>query len=242
MTELSIVKGATDTPLIESAIGVFFDEACRQHANELALVSRHQNIRLTYAQLRQKVDALACGLLRLGLVPGDRVAIWSPNNEEWALTQFAAAKAGLIVVNINPAYRLAELEYAINKVGCRAIILSPAFKSSDYLRMIVELAPEIPHVAAGQLEPLRLPSLRWVIRLGAEKTPGMLNFGDLLAPPSGAEAEALQKLGAGLKANDPINIQFTSGTTGAPKGATLTHSNILNNGRFRRRRHPPEGR
>ena len=232
MTELSIVKGATDTPLIESAIGAFFDEACRQHANELALVSRHQSTRLTYAELREKVDALACGLLRLGLVPGDRVAIWSPNNEEWALTQFAAAKAGLIVVNINPAYRLAELEYAINKVGCKAIILSPAFKSSDYLRMIVELAPEIPHVAAGQMESLRLPSLRWVIRLGEEKTQGMRNFRDLLAPPSGAEADALQKLGAGLKASDPINIQFTSGTTGAPKGATLTHSNILNNGRF----------
>ena len=232
MTELSIVKGATDTPLIESAIGAYFDAACRQHANELALVSRHQNTRLTYAELRQKVDALACGLLRLGLVTGDRVAIWSPNNEEWALTQFAAAKAGLIVVNINPAYRLAELEYAINKVGCKAIILSPAFKSSDYLEMIVELAPEIPHVAAGQLEPLRLPSLRWVIRLGEEKTPGMLNFGDLLATPSGEELDALQSLGASLKANDPINIQFTSGTTGAPKGATLTHSNILNNGRF----------
>ena len=117
-------------------------------------------------------------------------------------------------------------------MGCKAIILSPAFKSSDYLRMIVELAPEIPHVAAGQMESLRLPSLRWVIRLGEEKTQGMRNFGDLLAPPSGAEADALQKLGAGLKASDPINIQFTSGTTGAPKGATLTHSNILNNGRF----------
>ena len=232
MTELSIVKGATDTPLIESAIGAFFDDACRQHATELALVSRHQKTRLSYAQLREKVDALACGLLRLGLVPGDRVAIWSPNNEEWALTQFAAAKAGLIVVNINPAYRLAELEYAINKVGCKAIILSPSFKSSDYLGMIVELAPEIPHVAAGQLESLRLPSLRWVIRLGKEKTQGMLNFGDLLARPSGAEVDALQKLGASLKASDPINIQFTSGTTGAPKGATLTHSNILNNGRF----------
>ena len=228
----SYVRGETQTPLIEIPIGQFFDEACREHAGVDALVSRHQKIRLTYAELRQKVDALACSLMRLGLAKGDRIAIWSQNNAEWLFTQYATAKTGLILVNINPAYRLSELDYAINKVGCKALILSPAFKSSDYLKMICDLAPEIPHVAPGQLESLRLPSLRHVIRLGAEKTPGMFNFDDFLTPPSQAELDALQKLGASLSVGEPINIQFTSGTTGAPKGATLTHRNILNNGRF----------
>jgi len=232
MTELSLVKGATDIPLIESTTGAFFDEACQRHADELALVSRHQNVRLSYAQLREKVDALACGLLRLGLAKGDRVAIWSPNNYEWALTQFATAKAGLVLVNVNPAYRLSELEYAVNKVGCKAIILAPSFKTSDYLQMICALAPEIPHAAPGRLESYSLHSLRWVIRLGEDKTPGMLNFADLLAAPAPSERQALQALGESLDAKDPINIQFTSGTTGAPKGAMLTHRNILNNGRF----------
>jgi fatty-acyl-CoA synthase len=232
MTEPSIVKGAIDSPLIELTIGAFFDQACREHGGELALVSRHQNARLTYAQLREKVDALACGLLRLGLAKGDRVAIWSQNNEEWTVTQFAAAKAGLILVNINPAYRLSELDYAINKVGCRALILSPAFKSSNYLAMIAELAPEASTGGTGPHRLTKFPTLEWLIRLGAEKTPGMLNFGDLLHAPSQSEHEALQKLGATLRATDPINIQFTSGTTGRPKGATLTHRNILNNGRF----------
>jgi fatty-acyl-CoA synthase len=187
---------------------------------------------LNYGELRREVDKLAAGLLTLGLEPGDRIGIWSPNNSEWVLTQFATAKAGLILVNINPAYRLSELDYAINKVGCKALILSPAFKSSDYLKMICDLAPEIPHVAPGQLESLRLPTLRHVIRLGRDKTPGMFNFDDLLEAPSQAELDALQSLGAKLDVRDPINIQFTSGTTGAPKGATLTHRNILNNGRF----------
>ena len=232
MTELSIVKGATDTPLIEQTIGAYFDEACDVHAGELALVSRHQHVRLTYRQLRDKVDALACGFLRIGLVKGDRVAIWSQNNEEWALTQFAAAKAGLILVTINPAYRLAELEYALNKVACKAIVLAPSFKSSNYLGMIADLAPEIAQSRPGELHAPRLSHLRWVIRLGDETTPGTVNFGDLLAEPSEAEFAALQALGATLHASDPINIQFTSGTTGNPKGATLTHRNILNNGRF----------
>jgi len=232
MTELSLVKGDIATPLIERTIGAYFDEACEEHAERWALISRHQEMRLTYAQLRERVDALACGLLRLGLQKGERVAIWSPNRVEWTLTQFATAKAGIILVNINPAYRLAELDYALNKVGCAALILSPAFKSSDYIGMIAELAPEAATGDARAQKFARLPSLRLLIRLGAEKTPGMLNFDDLLTPPDPLERAALQALGAELKATDPINIQFTSGTTGHPKGATLTHRNILNNGRF----------
>ena len=232
MTQPSLVVGPTETPLLEVPIGAYFDAACAAHADTLALVSRAQDIRLTYRQLRDEVDALACGLRRLGLGTGERVAIWSPNNAEWALTQFAAAKSGLVLVTINPAYRLAELEYALNKVGCAALILAPAFKSSDYLGMIAALAPELASSAPGRLAAARLPHLRWVIRLGVEKTPGMANFADLTAPPSPAERDALQGLGATLDAREPINIQFTSGTTGAPKGATLTHRNILNNGRF----------
>ena len=232
MAQPSLVKGATDTPLIEEAIGAYFDATCDAHADMLALVSRAQGVRLTYGALREQVDALACGFLRMGLVKGDRLAIWSPNNAEWALTQFAAAKAGLVLVTINPAYRLSELEYALNKVGCKALVLAPSFKSSDYLGMIVDLAPELAASAPGRLEAARLPTLRWVVRLGADKTPGMANFDDLLAPPSPVYLAALQALGATLDAREPINIQFTSGTTGAPKGATLTHRNILNNGRF----------
>lgn len=232
MNELSVVQGSTDVPLIESTIGAFFDGACREHAAETALISRHQNIRFTYAELREKVDALACGLSRLGLAKGDRVAIWSQNNAEWALTQFATAKAGLILVNINPAYRLSEVDYALNKVGCRALILSPSFKSSDYLGMIATLAPEAATSEPGKLKAAKLPTVEWLIRLGEDETPGMLNFSDLLGAPTREELDALQTLGATLKAGDPINIQFTSGTTGSPKGATLTHRNILNNGRF----------
>ncbi len=229
---LSYVKGSTETPLIEATIGQFFDRACLEHANRDALISRHQNVRLTYAELAVKVDSLACALLRLGLARGERVAIWSQNNLEWALTQFATAKAGLILVNINPAYRRSELEYAINKVGCRALVISPSFKSSDYLAMIADLAPELAQCASGELVSARLPTLKWVIRLGDGKTPGMSNFSDLLEAPSPAEIDALAELGASLSNRDPVNIQFTSGTTGAPKGATLTHRNILNNGRF----------
>jgi fatty-acyl-CoA synthase len=232
MTQLSYVKGAIEAPLIEITIGQFFDEACCVHAERDALISRHQNQRLTYTELALKVNALACALLRLGLTKGDRVAIWSQNNVEWTLTQFATAKAGLILVNLNPAYRRSELEYALNKVGCRALIMSPAFKSSDYLAMINDLAPELVHCAAGDLAAQRLPSLKLVIRLGADETRGMLNFNDLLTAPNALELAALETLAASLNAHDPINIQFTSGTTGEPKGATLSHRNILNNGRF----------
>lgn len=232
MMNLAHVKGDTTHPLIETTIGQLFDATCARHPDVDALISAHQNIRLTYAQLQGQVNALAVSLRRLGLGKGDRLGIWALNTAEWALTQFATAKLGIILVNINPAYRTWELKYAINKVGCRALIISPSFKTSDYVAMLNELAVELASSAPGGLDARNLPTLRWVIRLGTGKTPGMLNFDDLLAPPSKGELETLQTHGETLDANDPVNIQFTSGTTGAPKGATLTHRNILNNGFF----------
>ena len=224
--------GASNVPLIGQTIGVFFDHAVDLWGNRYALIVRHQNIRWTYAELKEQVDAFAAGLLSLGLEPGQRIGIWSQNNAEWAVTQFATAKAGLILVNINPAYRLSELEYALNKVQCAALVISPSFKTSDYVQMVRDLAPEIDNGTPGQLEAEKLPHLRTVIRMGEEATPGMYNFAQIAAMGSDQERLSLTALSRELQFDDAINIQFTSGTTGFPKGATLTHHNILNNGYF----------
>ena len=232
MQQPSYVSGISAIPLIGQTIGRYFDDACAEHAAREALVVRHQGVRLSYAELRRQVDAVACGLLRLGLRGGDRIGIWAPNTLEWTLIQFAAAKAGLVLVTINPAYRRSELEYALNKAGCRALVLAPAIKSSNCLEILGGLAPELDHAAPGQLRAAALPGLEYVIRLGAEHTPGMLNFPALLARPDADELARLEEIGASLQFDDPINIQFTSGTTGSPKGATLSHHNILNNGYF----------
>jgi fatty-acyl-CoA synthase len=228
----SYVHGASSQALIGHTIGAFFDQAARRWAERTALVVRHQQVRWSYAELQQRVNACAAQLLALGLRPGDRVGIWAPNCAEWVLTQFATAKAGLVLVNINPAYRLGELEYALNKVDCRALILAPQFKSSDYLAMVNELAPELAAAVPGQLHAARVPGLRMVVRLGREATPGMLNFDALLAAPDADALARLEQVASQLQFDDAVNIQFTSGTTGFPKGATLSHHNILNNGFF----------
>jgi fatty-acyl-CoA synthase len=215
----SYVHGASPVPLIGETIGAHFDRITMKYRDRDALVVRHQDIRWSYGELRRRVDNVAAGLRRLGLEPGERVGIWSQNCAEWVLAQFATAKAGLILVNINPAYRRSELEYALNKVQCKALILSPEFKSSNYIEILQDVA-------------IGLPFLKTVIRLGKQQTPGMLNFGELTVDASDAEVEQLEALGHRLQFDDPINIQFTSGTTGSPKGATLTHHNILNNGFF----------
>jgi fatty-acyl-CoA synthase len=230
--ELSYVHGANDQPLIGKTIGQFFDDACAKWATRSALVVRHQNVRLSYAELREAVDNLAAGLLTLDLNPGDRIGIWSPNNSEWVLTQFASAKAGLILVNINPAYRTAELEYALNKVGCKALILAERFKTSDYVGMLRELAPELGHAQPGKLESARLRTLRSVVLLGDSWHPGTFRFSEIMTRGGASERKRIADLAPQLQFDEPINVQFTSGTTGFPKGATLSHHNILNNGFF----------
>ncbi|ODS65941.1 MAG: AMP-binding protein [Acidovorax sp. SCN 68-22] len=236
----SYARGATATPLIEQTLGAFFAAMAARQPEREALVSRHQGLRYTYAQLQAEARRLASALLRQGLVPGDRVGIWSHNNAEWVLMQLATAQVGLVLVNINPAYRTSEVEYALNKVGCKLLVTMARFKTSDYLGMLRELAPEWTGQQPGKLGAMKLPLLRTVVWIdggtdaaggqGAEE-PGLLRFSELIARGDAADPR-VDAVAAGLAATDPINIQFTSGTTGFPKGATLTHRNILNNGFF----------
>ena len=228
---LSIDIGSTEQPLIEQSLGHFFDGMVERYPERPALVSCHEGIRWSYRELQQESNRLASALLESGLEVGDRLAIWSNNNAPWLLTQLATAKIGVILVNINPAYRVSELEYALNKVGCKALITMCDFKGSNYLGMINELAPELSQCAVGHLTAARLPALKTVIHLGEQEVTGMLRFADLMQRGSPSDAR-LTTIGASLKNDDAINIQFTSGTTGFPKGATLTHRNILNNGFF----------
>ncbi|HVZ45752.1 MAG TPA: AMP-binding protein [Ramlibacter sp.] len=220
---LSYDRGPADHPLIEQTIGDFFDAIAGREPQRLALVSRHENRRLTYRELQRQSNRLASALLRAGLVPGDRIGIWSHNNVAWVLMQLATAKTGLVLVNINPAYRACEVEYALNKVGCKALVTMPRFKTSRYMDMLREL---------GRARLPGLDRIWWIdgpsdvsSEAGAERFSTLLDSGD----PDDPGVAAVQ---ATLDPHDAINVQFTSGTTGFPKGATLTHRNILNNGFF----------
>jgi fatty-acyl-CoA synthase len=230
---LSYVRGATDIPLSEATVSRFFLDTVRRFPDCPAVVFREQNIRWTWRQFAGEIDALASGLLALGIAAGDRVGIWSPNRAEWLLTQFATARIGAVLVNINPAYRLAELEYALNKVSCKAIIAAEQFKTSKYLEMLETLAPELAGAEPNALQAAKLPDLRAVIRMGEAKRAGMLNFDEVMRiGREQLDASRLDALEAKVNPTEPINIQFTSGTTGNPKGATLTHRNIVNNARY----------
>ena len=226
---LSIARGPTDRPLLETTIGVALSRAAELWGDRLALVSRHQGVRMTWAQFDAEASRIATGLMAQGVKAGDRVGIWAPNCAEWAVIQFATARIGAILVTINPAYRTSEVEFALNKVGCSVLVTAARFKTSDYIAMLREIGPE------------RLPDLRLVVTLGDAAHDGCMRWADLAREPDHA---ALARAESALSVHDAINIQFTSGTTGLPKGATLTHHNILNNGYFtgRNLRLSPEDR
>ena len=226
---LSHVKGSTVRPLLDATIPAFLAEVVRRHRGRTAAVFRAAGERWTYEQLARRADRFAAGLLSLGLYRGDRIGIWAPNRPEWLIAQFATARIGLILVNINPAYRASELEYALNQVGAKALITARQLKTSAYLEMLREVAPELDRCRPGRLEAERLPALRTVIQLGPDPAPGCFAFDEVMDRGGGGQRWRLDAISAGLRPNDPINVQFTSGTTGAPKGATLTHRNIVNN-------------
>ncbi|WEK43412.1 MAG: AMP-binding protein [Candidatus Sphingomonas colombiensis] len=216
---MSIVSGADTPPLIEHTIGVALEHAAARWGEREALVSVEQDIRWTFTELLEQADRFAAGLLALGLEPGDRIGIWAPNCVEWTVTQFAAARAGLILVTINPAYRASEAAFAMSKAGLVALVFADRFKTSDYAAMISEIAPD-------------LPALRKIICVGAAPHLDWIPFEMVAAHAAEADRERLRAIAPTLVATDAINIQFTSGTTGQPKGATLSHRNILNNGYF----------
>ncbi len=228
----SHVCGPTDQSLIELTIPALLKRTVTQYPDHEAAVFSQQDIRWNYVEFAREVDRLAGGLHTLGVVKGDRVGVWAPNRSEWLLAQFATARIGAILVNINPAYRLFELEYALNKVGCKALITAPRFKTSDYVGMIRELAPEMETAEPGSRSLEKLPTLENVICMGDEIPAGMIAFDDVLAMGDAVSASVLDEISGTLDCHDPINIQFTSGTTGLPKGACLTHRNIVNNANF----------
>jgi fatty-acyl-CoA synthase len=208
---LSYVSGTSSVPLLGETIGANLERTVASHPDSEAIVSRHQGVRLTYAEFDNRVDVVARGLLDLGLEKGERVGLWSPNYVEWALVQYATAKLGVILVNLNPAYRTHELTYAVGQSGCRLVIAAPSFKTSDYAAMLAEVQPEV--------ATLERTLLFWSPEWDA-----------LLTAGQSVPLDRLRAREAELDFDEPINIQYTSGTTGFPKGATLSHHNILNNG------------
>jgi fatty-acyl-CoA synthase len=219
VAELSYVAGISDVPLMARTIGDAFDRTCALHADREAVVSRHQGVRLTYRELGEQVGRAARALLAIGVEKGDRVGIWSPNSVEWIVVQYATAKIGAILVNVNPAYRTHELEFALRHSAVSTLITAPGFRSADYLAMIDQVRPT-------------LPELRDVFVLGDADPGRERSWSDVLSGADQVTEDTLRGRSAGLDFDEAINIQYTSGTTGFPKGATLSHHNILNNGFF----------
>ncbi|PIK47372.1 putative acyl-CoA synthetase family member 2, mitochondrial-like [Apostichopus japonicus] len=224
----SYFHGTSDRPLLGKTIGEALQNSAEKHPNKNAFVYGTEGDRHTYSQLLDEVDRLAAGFLSIGITKGDRVGMWGPNIKEWILTQYTCARIGAILVNVNPAYRLQELEYAINKVGMKAIVAPQTFKTQDYYGMLVELCPELNTAKPAKLQSKRLPDLRSVIMATQENLNGTLKFDDV-RQMGGEKRHDIEKLGRELQFDDPINLQFTSGTTGHPKGCVLTHHNIVNN-------------
>ncbi len=228
---LSFVHGASSAPLLYETVDAVLRRAVAAGAERTAVVVPHQAVRYTFRELERAVESVARAFIACGLKPGQRVGIWAPNCIEWVLTLFGAARAGLILVNINPAYRSYELEYALRLVGCRALVFAAAFKGTDYLATLRGLLPELSDTEPGLLSSERLPELRLLVCIGTAAAPGCLSFEEFAARGARLPAAALPGT-EDIDPDQPVNIQFTSGTTGSPKGATLTHFNIVNNAFF----------